>query len=65
METSFFTGFGHLCRFVLLGAIGIFFINATFTKPITISVQHLPEVKWSSSGESTKTKNCAEMEVAQ
>ncbi|HSF45111.1 MAG TPA: hypothetical protein VLA58_03845 [Chitinophagaceae bacterium] len=38
METSFFTGFGHLCRFLAMGVIAIFFINATLHEtPITIS----------------------------
>jgi hypothetical protein len=38
METSFFTGFGHLCRFLIMGIIAIFFINATLHEnPITIT----------------------------
>ncbi len=38
METSFYTGFGHLCRFIIIGIIAVFFINATLhEKPITIS----------------------------
>jgi len=38
METSFFTGFGHLCRFLAMGLIAIFFINATLHEtPITIT----------------------------
>ena len=38
METSFFTGFGHLCRFLTMGLIAIFFINATLHEtPITIT----------------------------
>lgn len=38
METSFFTGFGHLCRFFAVVFFAVIFINATLTEnPITIS----------------------------
>lgn len=38
METSFFTGFGHLCRFIIIAVLAVFGINATlYERPITIS----------------------------
>lgn len=58
METSFFTGFGHLCRFVIMGVIAVFFINATLhDKPITISSTTSAGGKMVDfRGESTKAK---------
>jgi hypothetical protein len=58
METSFFTGFGHLCRFVIMGVIAVFFINATLhEKPITISSTTSAGSKMVEfRGESTKAK---------
>jgi hypothetical protein len=58
METSFYTGFGHLCRFVIIGIFAIFFINATLhEKPITISSTSSAGSKMVEfRGESTKAK---------
>jgi hypothetical protein len=62
METSFFTGFGHLCRFICMGAIVVTSINATLRDAdyFTIrspfeSTQKLIEFR----GESTKNKKVA------
>lgn len=58
METSFFTGFGHLCRFIVMGIIAVFFINATlYEKPITIASTTSAGSKMVEfRGESTKAK---------
>jgi len=62
METSFFTGFGHLCRFICMGAIVVTSINATLrdAEYFTIrtpqeNAQRLIDFR----GETTKNKKVA------
>ncbi len=58
METSFFTGFGHLCRFLVMGFIAVIFINATLHEtPITITSKSSAGAKMVEfKGETNKTK---------
>jgi hypothetical protein len=39
METSFFTGFGHFCRFIIIAVIAVTSINATLSNVDTLSVR--------------------------
>ena len=61
METSFFTGFGHLCRFIIVAAIVVTSINATLkTEYFTIKDQKEQTQKLIDfRGESTKNKKVA------
>ncbi len=61
METSFFTGFGHFCRFIIVAAIVVTSINATLkTEYFTIKVQKEQTKKLIDfRGESTKNKKVA------
>ena len=61
METSFFTGFGHLCRFIIVAAIVVTSINATLkTEYFTIKDQKEQTQKLIDfRGETTKNKKVA------
>jgi hypothetical protein len=61
METSFFTGFGHFCRFLIVAAIVVTSINATLkTEYFTIKDQKEQTQKLIDfRGESTKNKKVA------
>lgn len=39
METSFFTGFGHFCRFIIIAAIAVTGINATLRNEEVLAVR--------------------------
>lgn len=62
METSFFTGFGHFCRFICVTAIVVTSINATLHKSdyFTIKTQKEQTQKLTDfRGETTKNKKVA------
>lgn len=62
METSFFTGFGHFCRYLIICVIAVTSINATLTNVDTLSVRDTTTANGKLSnfrGETTKYKKVA------